>query len=163
MMAIRIYRGAKRIGVYLSHQGEISLAPLIEHALKQGKCLYLPLVSTNMQNRTLSFYPLNASTRLKKNRYGISEPVSKRAKISPKQLDLVWVPLVAFDAKCRRIGMGGGYYDRTFKYKQTHVCLAPKLMGVGYEWQRQKTVESKPWDIWMDTIVSDQHRYRRGH
>ena len=123
------YRRAKRIALYYSIQGEIDLSPVWNSAPLQGKFCYFPVLTEHL---TLLFIPATPATPFKKNKYGVSEPdVSPDLAIPADELDLIFMPLVAFDVRCTRLGMGAGYYDRTLENKTK--CL---LLGVGYQFQR---------------------------
>jgi len=146
------YRRAKRIALYWAVNGEIDLDSLWNSAPLQGKFCYFPALN---DDSTLSFLPATPVTPFKKNRYGIFEPdVSLDLAIPLDQLDLVLVPLVAFDAFCSRLGMGAGYYDRTFDNKPG--CL---LIGLAYQFQRVDFIETRPWDVPLDAIITQRAIY----
>lgn len=146
------YRYAKRIAFYKAIGGEIDLTPLWSSASLQGKYCYYPALN---DDKTLSFLPATPSTSFVKNRYGILEPdVNREHAILLEQLDIIFMPLVAFDEKGTRLGMGAGYYDRTLADKKY-----PLLLGVAYEFQRQHHLESQPWDIPLTAVVTQQAIY----
>ena len=142
-----LFMRARNIALYLSHDGEIDISPIFQVAWQRGKHCYLPVLST--QGKKLAFAPYTPDSVMRNNRYGIPEPVvSKRALLTPQQLSLVLTPLVAFDAQGNRVGMGGGYYDRTFAflrrqqhYKQTRLC------GIGFNFQQVDAIEKQDWDV----------------
>lgn len=98
------------------------------------------------------------------NQYGIKEPCLRTNKtILSKQLNLVLLPLVAFDAQGNRMGMGGGYYDRTFAFKNQHqnkIGTKPKLLGLAHECQQVEQLPIESWDIPLQGILTDQHYYQ---
>jgi 5-formyltetrahydrofolate cyclo-ligase len=103
-----------------------------------------------------SYYP---GDLLIKNHYGILEPDPKNSKIcSPENLDLVLVPLLAFDNQHNRLGMGGGYYDKTFaflknsKNLETKIPSKPYLLGLAYSFQYQTKLPLESWDIPIDDV-----------
>lgn len=148
------YRYAKRIALYHAIQGEIDLSALWRTAPGQGKFCYFPVINPD---KTLSFLPATPATAFRNNAYGIPEPdVEASSAISIGDLDLIFMPLVAFDRHCNRIGMGGGYYDRTLAGHQH-----PLLVGVAYEFQRQTRLVPDEWDIALTAIVTQQHVYWR--
>ncbi len=156
----RRYRYSQNIACYLANDGEIDPTPLIEHAWFAGKNLYLPVLSP-LKN-SLYFAPYNESTRFKNNRFNISEPVCKPADwIKASQLDLLLMPLVAFDTQGNRIGMGGGFYDRTLAYLQhRRYWKKPTLLGLAHDIQKAEQLEAKNWDIPLDGIITEIRSYR---
>jgi 5-formyltetrahydrofolate cyclo-ligase len=95
------------------------------------------------------------------NQFSIPEPsIRLRQPTKPWALDLVIMPLVAFDADCNRLGMGGGYYDRTFAYlNKRRFWRKPILIGVAHECQRVANLESEVWDIPLDAVVTEEKIY----
>lgn len=154
------FRRAKHIGCYLAWGTEVDTAPLIEHIWTHNKVCYLPVLVPAHQNR-LWFAPFYPDTVLKKNRYGIYEPTkARKRRIAPQRLDAVLVPLVAFDRHGTRIGMGGGYYDRTFAFRRTRaVWIQPLLVGLAYECQKAATIPTHPWDVRLDVVVTEETTY----
>jgi len=100
------------IATYLPADDEVNTWPLIERAWRMKKRVFAPVVKKNAGMR---FYRLSADTALSTNRFGLPEPESD-VEIDPRQLQLVYTPLAAFDDERRRIGMGGGYFDRAFAF-----------------------------------------------
>ena len=150
--AIRQYRYAKTIALYQAIGGEIDLTGLWESAPYQGKFCYFPVLNND---QTLSFVPATPSTPFKPNQYNIPEPVVDRSLAIPvHELDLIFMPLVAFDTNGTRLGMGAGYYDRTLA-NQRH----PLLIGVAYDFQREECIETQAWDVPMSAIVTPKNLY----
>lgn len=154
------FRRARSIAAYLANDGEIDPMPIIRLCWRLGKQVYLPVLHPTRHNR-LWFIPYNANTAMVKNKYGIQEPVMAAAqRRAAWALDLVLLPLVAFDAQGNRMGMGGGYYDRTFSFKSQRKGLqGPRLLGLAHEIQRVEKLEVKGWDIPLTAIVSDSNSY----
>ncbi|WP_415902284.1 5-formyltetrahydrofolate cyclo-ligase [Neptuniibacter sp. QD29_5] len=154
------FRRAKSIAIYLPNDGEINPEPLIHYCWKLGKEVYLPVLHPILHNR-LWFTPYTNQTPMIKNIYGIREP-----KLQPNKrraawaIDLVLLPLVAFDAKGNRMGMGGGYYDRTFGFKNLKKSMkGPSLIGLAHEIQRVEELPVESWDIPLTSIVTDSRSY----
>ncbi|MGH1487107.1 MAG: 5-formyltetrahydrofolate cyclo-ligase [Cellvibrionaceae bacterium] len=143
------YRCSKSIALYLPNDGELDCRPLIRRAWRDGKRCYLPVLSEGI---SMSFSLYQAGTELVSNRYKILEPASK-AIIAPQKLDLVIVPLVAFDRQANRIGMGGGYYDRAFAFHQAEVGK-PYLLGVAHQLQYVDSIQPQSWDVALDDVIS---------
>ena len=80
--------------------------------------------------------------------------------LGPEAIDLVLVPLVAFDPQRNRIGMGGGFYDRSFAFRKNPDQPRPVLIGVAHELQKVDLLEPEPWDVQLDMVVTDQAVYR---
>jgi 5-formyltetrahydrofolate cyclo-ligase len=157
----RHFQRSRHIAVYLPNDGEIDLWPLIHYAWQHGKHCYLPIVGHRHTHR-LWFVPFSAQTPMYPNRYGIPEPVHhNRARGFPlRRLDLVLMPLVGFDPHGNRLGMGGGYYDRTFAFLHRHShWRKPRLVGTAYDFQRQAQLDAQPWDVPLDAIVTEAHFY----
>lgn len=151
------YHQASHIAAYWSVNGEIDLSPLIDHALQHNKHIYLPVLDTV----SLRFAPYDKDTPLRINRFKLPEPdVSDAVMRQPSALDLVLVPLTVFDPACNRIGMGGGYYDRSFEFRRTSDATRPILVGVAHALQRVDQLQPEPWDVQLDAVVTDEHIYR---
>lgn len=154
------FRNARRIAAYLPADGELDTAPLIERAWEMGKRVYLPVLLPHGENR-LWFARYTPDTQLIRNRFGIPEPArAAHTRIAPLALDLVLTPLVAFDAHGQRLGMGGGFYDRSFAYLLRHNrWLRPRLIGLAYDFQRQARLPHQPWDVPLHAVATDRHLY----
>ena len=156
------YRRARRIAAYVGSGGEIDPLPLLSAATHQRKRVYLPVLHPFRPGR-LWFCRWQPGERLVPNRYGIPEPVRRRDHILPaRRLDLVIVPLLGFDTACNRLGMGGGYYDRTFAFlNQRRHIHRPLLIGLAHELQCVESLDPQPWDVSLDVVVTAQRIYRR--
>lgn len=156
-----IFQSAHHIAFYLPNDGEISTWPLLRQAWNLGKCCYLPVMHPLHPGRLL-FVRTFAYTRLYRNRWGIHQPRPRTALLrAPDQLDLVLVPLVAFDETGGRIGMGKGYYDRCFSFRRRRQGR-PFLLGVAHEEQKiTDTITPAPWDVPMDAIATPHAWYQR--
>jgi len=154
------FRNARRIAAYLPADGELDTAPLIERAWEMGKRVYLPVLLPHGENR-LWFARYTPETRLIRNRFGIPEPArASHTRVAPLSLDLVLTPLVAFDAHGHRLGMGGGFYDRSFAYLLRHTrWLRPRLIGLAYDFQRQSRLPPQAWDVPLQAIATDHRIY----
>ncbi|MBV0933982.1 5-formyltetrahydrofolate cyclo-ligase [Marinobacterium weihaiense] len=155
------FRQARHIALYLPNDGEIDTAPLIHLCRRLGKQLYLPVLHPIRHNR-LWFTPYHRHTPMRRNRYRILEPVLQGKPVRPAfALDLVLMPLVAFSADGGRMGMGGGYYDRSFAFKlQAKGLGGPRLMGLAHDFQRQTQLPLEPWDVPLDAIATERGIYR---
>ena len=100
---------------------------------------------------------------MKTNRFGIDEPdVPESDWIAASELDLALLPLVGFDEDCNRLGVGGGYYDRSFAFSVgVPLGQRPFLVGLGYELQRVPQLHPERWDVPLDTVVTELQIYCR--
>ena len=157
-----IFRRARRIAGYVGSKGELNPMALLEHAVTLGKTCYLPVLHP-FRRGELRFYRWRPGDRLRRNRFDIHEPLpSRRGLIAAHRLDLVVVPLLGFDEDCHRLGMGGGYYDRSFAFlHQRQRARRPFLLGLAHEVQRVDRLPTQPWDIPLDAVVTNRRLYHR--
>jgi len=148
---------AQRIAAYYAVNGEIGLDPVIDAAIAQGKQIYLP----NLDQKSLRFSPYSRQKKMRINKFRLPEPdVRDDEMLTPEELDLVLAPLVVFDSMRNRIGMGGGFYDRSFEFRKNPDRIQPILIGVAHELQKVDRLEPESWDVRLDLIVTDQAVYR---
>ena len=153
LSATRHYQDARRIAVYLAMDGELDPTPLVLRARSDGREVYLPVLPP--KDGPMSFLPYLEDATLKPNRFGIPEPVSGAA-LAAKEMDLVVTPLVAFDAEGNRMGMGAGFYDRTFDFLKGAQRVHPALIGYGYAMQRVSSLTRETWDVALAGVVTEQ-------
>jgi len=153
---------SKRIGFYIPVQGEMNPWPLVDALVKLRKDVFLPVLLPFNCNR-LWFAPCTPEVEMAPNRFGIPEPVvHPRSMLRPIALDVVLTPLVAFDANANRLGMGGGYYDRTFAFLRRRGCWnRPHLIGLAYEFQRTSKLTPSPWDVPLAMVATESSLYIR--
>ena len=154
---------AQHVAIYLSNNGELNTQPLIDWCWQQGKSVYLPVIHPFSKGHLL-FLKYTPHTQLTKNQYGISEPkLDIRDLILPAQLDIICTPLVAFDKTGARLGMGGGFYDRTLsswhKDYQTNKNAKPYPLGIAHNCQQVDSLPCESWDIPLPEVFtpSQQH------
>lgn len=148
-----IFSNAKRIAFYQPIDGEVDPSLLLKHALREGKSCFLPHISDE-NPEFVSFAPYDENTKLKNSDWGIAEPPAPETIPSPTDLDLVFVPLVAFDRYCSRLGMGKGFYDRTFNFKIFNPQSRPLLIGLAHECQYAEPFSVKSWDVRLDAVIT---------
>jgi 5-formyltetrahydrofolate cyclo-ligase len=155
-----IFHRSPRVAVYFAANGELDPAPLLEIALRRKKTCYVPVLD-GARRRTMWFAPITQNTPLRRNHLGILEPVHTAGRrIHARHLNLVIVPLIAFDQHGNRIGMGGGYYDHTFAFLlQRRGWRKPRLFGYAYSFQRVDGIACNPWDVNLDGVVTEQKLY----
>ncbi len=138
----------QKIACYHATGGEFPTAELIEQLLSLGKQVYLPILRTDKKNH-LAFQQIIPKQKLLPNRYGILEPIpDANLQIDVKDLDLVMLPLLGFDSNGNRLGMGGGYYDRTFAFsKALKTKQKPYLLGLAFSNQLSEEIIAQLWDV----------------
>ena len=151
-----LLKGLNKIAVYLANDGEIDPNRLIYYAWENDVKVYLPVIHPFHQE-SLLFVEYNPTSGMRNNKYGIAEPILECCKIAPiKTLDAIFTPLVAFDKFANRMGMGGGYYDRTLaplaKVTQQDPC--PKVIGLAHDCQECPNIPIASWDIPLHSIVT---------
>jgi len=152
-----LLRRARHLALYYPHDGEIDPTGLVEEAWRQGKRVYLPVLWP-LGGRRLRFAPLAPDSRWVRNRYGIPEPLAPARALRPAaRLDLIVLPLVAADPRGHRLGMGGGYYDRSLAFlRRRRGWHRPRLLGAAYHFQLVRALPADPWDVQLDGLVTDQ-------
>jgi 5-formyltetrahydrofolate cyclo-ligase len=155
VVRIPAWATAQRIAVYLPADGEIDPQPLARLAQAQDKQLFLPVIGEDLR---LQFATWKLGDRLVSNRFNIPEPTDEAERHTVTGLDIVFLPLVAWDERGGRLGMGGGFYDRAL----TGVS-GPLRVGLAHECQRIDAVPRDDWDIDLDFIATDVALYCRQH
>lgn len=150
-----LFRQSSKIAFYKANGGEIDPAPLLEQAWQQDKACYLPVVDGAGMNQ-LYFAPVERNSEFIRNRYQIDEPVHRAEQLCPaQQLDLVLVPLVAADSSGNRLGMGKGYYDRTFAFMLNREATEiPFLLGLAHDFQIIDRIKCNHWDVPLNGLAT---------
>ena len=138
------YQDADLIFAYLAMKGEVLLDELIEDAWAGKKAVAVPKVS----GREMEFYRLDTFKEVKAGFQGIREPVKKHPVQGMRPLFLM--PGVAFDRERRRVGHGGGYYDRYLER-----CPVPVKLGVTFDFQIFSQVPAEWFDVRADLVVTE--------
>ncbi|SUO97929.1 5-formyltetrahydrofolate cyclo-ligase [Suttonella ornithocola] len=142
-----------KIGVFLSLSEEIDTRPLIEKLWEKKYLLYLPVVVG--KTAFLSWRQYDNQTVLETDYLGMKVPALEKGSIERSiVLDLVVMPLVGFTLKGERLGMGGGFYDRTFENK--HKDCSPLLLGMAYACQQIESFACQAWDVPMDALAHEK-------
>ncbi len=149
---------AQHIAVFLSFDGEISTQPLIEYLWQQNKKVYLPVVDPFLEAHLL-FVPYHKSTSLIRKKWNIFEPPLEQTQVIPfEKLNILFVPLVAFDKNGQRLGVGGGFYDRTL---QKAISTGPYAIGLAHDFQQVKSFPIAKWDMPLPEIVTQSKIWQR--
>ena len=141
---------AKRILSYSPFAGEVSPQKTV-HTLSASD-VYLPRI-TNFRCRKMQFYRVNEQQSL--NKYGIIEPIQNKHPLATNAFDVILLPLIAFDRTGARVGMGAGYYDRALAALSHQRSTKPYLIGLAHHFQEVNSIESAPWDVRLDAILTD--------
>ncbi|MGY8869480.1 MAG: 5-formyltetrahydrofolate cyclo-ligase [Pseudomonadales bacterium] len=151
---------SKHLALYLPNDGELDPTPIIHWCWKMKKSVYLPVLHPLSHNR-LWFVKYTPRTPMTRNMYGILEPKAPYRFIrAAKMLDIVLLPLVAFDDKGGRLGMGGGYYDRTFNFIRQFNAQKPRLIGLAHHLQKVEKLPIESWDVPLKTVATDYGCYQ---
>lgn len=155
-----LFRRCRHIALYLPNDGEIDPRPLLREAQHRGKATYLPVLKRWPHTR-MSFQRVYPGEPLSRNRFRIAEPQDLPARQRKVwTLDLVLLPLVGFDEQGGRLGMGGGFYDRSLAYRQLRKNWhKPTLLGVAHECQKVDRLALASWDIRLQGVVTDRRWY----
>ena len=140
------------IAAFQSFDGEPNLAPALTELRKGGVRVALPVVLDAPDKPLIIFRQWTSGSQMRKNHYGIPEPVGT-LEIQIMEIDLVLLPLVAWDESGGRLGMGASYYDRFFQ--SLSELNRPQRMGVGYELQKVEKIPLEPWDIRLHHVLSE--------
>jgi 5-formyltetrahydrofolate cyclo-ligase len=162
MVRLRRYlrlKNTNRVAGYIGHNGEIDPMPFLRE-IHAGSRIYLPVLHRLSAGR-LWFCQWQPGDRLLANRFGIPEPTCRGgSRVPPRRLDIVITPLLGFDASCNRLGMGGGYYDRTFAFRnRLRNVTRPLMIGLAHEAQRVDSLDANPWDVRLDAVVTESRIY----
>ncbi len=167
-----LLKQVNRVAIYLTNDGELNTQALIEYLWQLNIEVYLPVLHPFSHGHLL-FLRYTDNTPMRKNKYGIDEPVLDCSQIGlANQLDIIFAPLVAFDEKGNRLGMGGGFYDRTFErlgeaslnlplQHNTRAKTHPtKLIGLAYDAQKALSLPIEVWDIPLPYILTPTRLYQ---
>ncbi len=167
---LRVYKTAKNIAVYLPFKSEFPTQTIIQSNFEMGKKTYVPKI-TSTRSSKMRFIELNNETtkrflskkntnQLAKNKLGIEEPKHSNKVLRPQSLDIIFMPLLGFDIDGGRLGMGGGYYDRALSFKPAlQYIRKPYLIGLAYEAQQLKKIQTEPWDVFLDGVITEENFY----
>ncbi len=150
----KTFSAAKFVACYLPMRNEVDTRMIIERAWCANKRIFVPIVRSKGE---MFFREIRPKTTLLRNEMSIWEPTCGEI-ISPRALQLVVTPTVAFDADKHRVGMGGGYYDRCFSFlRHRKNWIKPKLFGVAFHCQKAYRITPNPWDIRLYKIISESN------
>jgi 5-formyltetrahydrofolate cyclo-ligase len=155
-----LFRRARHIALYLPNDGEIDPRLILRAAQRRGKKTYLPVLSAWPRTKMV-FQQVRHGEKFRPNRFRIPEPHINAAKQRTIwALDLIFLPLVGFDDAGGRLGMGGGFYDRSLAYQaRRKAWQKPVLLGLAHECQKVERLAQASWDVPLQGTVTDKHWY----
>lgn len=155
-----MFRRARQIALYLPSDGEIDPQYLMRAAQRRGKAIYLPVLCAWPKTKMV-FQQVRAGEPLRPNRFKIAEPRANRSRQRKVwALDLILLPLVGFDPEGGRLGMGGGFYDRSLAYRKLRTQpQKPQLLGLAHECQKVDKLPLASWDVPLTATVTDRAWY----
>jgi len=149
ILAVRSFASSRCVLMTLPFRSEWNTRPLVDAALARNAIVALPRVDTS--TRMLELHRVTDLARDVAPGYrGIVEPLESLPRIAIADVDWVLVPGVAFDEHGRRLGYGGGYYDRLLVSLPPHV---PKIAGA-FDGQIVETIPHAPHDLAVDAIAT---------
>ena len=156
-----LLRAGTRIAVYHAYGAEADVSYVTRKAWARGCTVVMPVI-THRRAARMEFFAVEPQTPLRKNAFGIPEPMpSSATRIAARQLDLIFMPLVAFDDHGWRLGSGAGFYDRCLRHlRASRRWRRPKLIGVAFAQQHVDRLLPSKWDIPMDAVITQDY-YRR--
>ncbi|HEX7374508.1 MAG TPA: 5-formyltetrahydrofolate cyclo-ligase [Steroidobacteraceae bacterium] len=160
--ALRVFRPGARVAVYLAMPGEVNLQAGLASAARAGTLLYAPRIISR-RRLAMNFLPLEAGQATATNFFGIVEPMSGPSRrLGPLEFDTIVVPLLGFDRRGVRLGMGAGYYDRALRRRldPSRAFRRPRLVGVAYACQELPSIDAAPWDVPLDYVVTESEVIR---
>ena len=158
LLALPFFPAPGHVAGYWAMDGEIGLH-VFQLRLPASLTYCLPLLH---DDGSLRFAPWKPGDALVTNRYGIPEPdVASADALRAEDMALIVLPLVGFDARCHRLGMGGGWYDRSLAFR--HADAAPPwLVGAAFETQRLDAIAAEAWDVRLDAVCTEAATYLAG-
>ncbi|TBL68919.1 5-formyltetrahydrofolate cyclo-ligase [Hafnia alvei] len=162
VMELPRVQNAHTVSLFLSFDGELNTRPLIERLWQAGKSVYLPVLHPFSRGNLL-FLRYSAESEMVLNHFGIEEPRLNVQQVLPvSRLDIIFTPLVAFDATGQRLGMGGGFYDRTLQDWESAYLqqCGPYPIGLAHDCQRVDALPVQEWDVPLPEIITPSTHYR---
>ncbi|AYQ55962.1 5-formyltetrahydrofolate cyclo-ligase [Bathymodiolus thermophilus thioautotrophic gill symbiont] len=147
------FQNGQKIALYLANDGEINPKYIKNFLKNKGIKIYLPI----LDNKKLKFAKLGK--KFTKNKFGINEPTATEI-LNAEQLDIIFMPLVGFDEQKNRLGMGGGFYDRTLAFKKHQKHTNPKLIGLAFDCQKIDKLAVETWDVPLNAIITPTTIYK---
>ncbi|MEO6173311.1 MAG: 5-formyltetrahydrofolate cyclo-ligase [Arenimonas sp.] len=143
---------ANYVAGYWASQGEVPLH-IVQMRVQPPKVWCLPIIQ---HDKTLKFAPWRSGDALVSNQYGIPEPdAAPTSTLAAPDLSIVLIPLLAYTPTGNRLGMGGGFYDRSFAFRRAQ-STSPLLVGVAYSNQETENLPVQDWDVKLDLLINER-------
>lgn len=155
IITFKYFKTSQHIAFYKANNSEVSIDNVLIKAYSINKKCYLPVLRPQIN---LDFYPYHLETKLVKNSFGIEEPNTSQEKpICITDLDLIFLPLLAFDKNGNRLGRGRGYYDHALA--PVRGLEKPILVGIAYDFQKIDKIPTERWDIPLNFAITEKKIY----
>ncbi|MEP4486366.1 5-formyltetrahydrofolate cyclo-ligase [Marinobacter alexandrii] len=151
-LALPNWAQIRSVAVYSANDGEADPLPLATRALGQGRHLFLPVIQAD---NSLRFARWEPGDNLVNNKYGIGEPEPHIQRVSADTIDLICMPTVGWSHDGTRLGMGGGFYDRTLETSSGATTL-----GLGFECQHCDEIPREPWDACLQWVATEANLHQ---
>jgi 5-formyltetrahydrofolate cyclo-ligase len=156
---LSLFAGCKRVAIYMTNDGELDTQPLINYLWELDIEVYLPVIHPFCDGHLL-FLKYDENTHMRANHFGILEPKLNCSTLCPtNELDILFTPLVAFDEDGNRLGMGGGFYDRTLASLTNKIPQTARVIGLALDIQKTLTLPIQAWDIPLPFILTPSQMY----
>lgn len=143
---------SNRIAGYFSNNGEPAVDLLMQICGERNLAFYLPVIN----KRILRFCLYKWGDDLQNNVFNIPQPANQHS-LPSQFLSTILMPLVGFDSQGNRLGMGGGYYDRSLSFTLASSCKKkPLLIGIAYSCQQVKNIIRQNWDVSLDAVITEK-------
>jgi 5-formyltetrahydrofolate cyclo-ligase len=154
---LHIFRRGRRVALYLPMPGEVDVRRCLEAAWQRGAAVFVPRISSRRRGR-MTFVSWAPGIAQRRNAFGIAEPQTILRRAPALQLDAVVLPVVGFDRRGNRLGMGAGFYDRALRRRldPARCWRRPRLIGVAFACQELEAIPVSPWDVPLDLIVTER-------
>jgi 5-formyltetrahydrofolate cyclo-ligase len=150
-LALGCYRDGAAVLLYAAIGNEVATNLIFEDARSTGRPVYYPVADPAAKH--LDFRAVLSLDELRQGHFGVPEPCEGE-RFEPKSGDaaIVFVPGLAFSASGRRLGRGGGFYDRFLASPGPGVTA----VGLAYSFQVLERLPQEPWDRQLDYVVTER-------
>ena len=157
-----LFQRSTSLAAYSVFDGEIDPYPIVSEAWRLGKSCYLPVIQCNDKGEFMAFYPWYEDDALMVNRFGIFEPMIKNESklVLAQEVELIIIPMVGFDLRGNRLGMGGGFYDKALANNASSLECYPIRVAVAHDFQKINHLPVNATDQPVHMVVTDKAIYK---